>query len=113
MTANRLPNPENTIIEDAKLAGYCLNPNHVDGKHKARVFASALDLTLENSDELKQALLFAVKSDEAVPDKANAYGQKYIIDFSYTRGDKTATIHSVWMVDNNENIPRLVTCYIL
>ncbi|WP_347179581.1 DUF6883 domain-containing protein [Roseofilum halophilum] len=27
--------------------------------------------------------------------------------------NKTATIHSVWIVDNNENIPRLVTCYIL
>jgi len=109
----RLPNPKDTIIDHEKLSGYCLNPHHVDGKHKARVFKSALDLTLVNADELKNALLLAVETYDAIPSKRNSYGQKYIIDFPYTRANKTATIHSVWMVDNEQNIPRLVTCYIL
>ncbi|MEM9539069.1 MAG: DUF6883 domain-containing protein [Cyanobacteria bacterium P01_E01_bin.42] len=30
-----------------------------------------------------------------------------------TRETKTATIRSVWIVRNDENFPRLVSCYIL
>ena len=109
----KLPNPERAIIDDEKIAGYCLNPNHTDGKDKARVFKSALGLTINDANELKNTLLLAVKTYDAIPDKKNAYGQKYLIDFPLTRGNKTAIIHSVWIVDNNQEIPRLVTCYIL
>ena len=109
----KLPNPDKAIIDDGKLAGYCLNPKHTDGQDKARVFKSALGLTINDADELKKALLFAVKTYHAIPDKKNAYGQKYIIDFPLTRGNQTATIHSVWMVDNQQEVPRLITCYIL
>ncbi|MEH1788358.1 MAG: DUF6883 domain-containing protein [Nostoc sp.] len=38
----KLPNPECAIVEIDKIAGYCLNPEHPEGKHKARVFKSAL-----------------------------------------------------------------------
>lgn len=109
----KLPNPEKTFIDNNKLAGYSLNVNHDEGKHKARVFKSALNLTIDNIEELKQALLEAVKTYEAIPDKANSYGQKYIIDFPLTRDNKTAIVHSVWIVRNDENFPRLVTCYLL
>lgn len=109
----KLPNPEIAIIDDGKLVAYSLNPNHDEGKHKARVFKSALGITLENLEELKSTLLEAVKNYEAVPAKAIAYGQKYIIDLSMIRDNRTATIRSVWIVRNNENFPRLVTCYIL
>lgn len=30
-----------------------------------------------------------------------------------TNKDKTATVHSIWIVRDNENFPRLVTCYII
>ncbi|MFM6193852.1 MAG: DUF6883 domain-containing protein [Planktothrix sp.] len=40
----KLPNPENTIVDDQKLTGYCLNITHGEGQHKARIFKSALDL---------------------------------------------------------------------
>lgn len=58
-------------------------------------------------------VLFAVQTYDAIPDKKNAYGQKYVIDFPLTRKNKTATIHSVWIVDNQQQIPRLITCYVL
>jgi len=109
----KLPNSDKAIIEDEKLVGYCLNPNHTDGQNKARVFKSALGLTIDDANELKNALFFAVQTYDAIPDQKNAYGQKYMIDFSLTRGSQTATIHSVWIVDNQQEIPRLITCYIL
>ena len=40
-----LPNPDRAVVDLAKLRDYCLNPQHEEGKHKARVFASALGLT--------------------------------------------------------------------
>ncbi len=108
----KLPNPDNAHIDDVKLTAYSLNFNHDEGKHKARVFQSALGLTLDNLEELKIALLEAVKSHEATPTQQNAYGQKYSIDFPMTRNGKTAIIRSVWIVRNTEDFPRLVTCYI-
>ena len=106
----KLPNPENAIVDNQKLTGYCLNLNHADGRHKARVFKSALNLDINDVDELKTALIEAVKNNDAVPENRNQYGHKYIIDFPMTRGDRTAIIHSVWIVKNQENFPRLVTC---
>jgi hypothetical protein len=109
----RLPNPELAIIDDRKLAEYSLNPEHAEGQHKARVFKSALNMDASHLEELKLALLSAVANYDAVPAAKNAYGQKYIVDFPLTHEDKTATIHSVWIVRNDENSPRLVTCYVL
>ena len=109
----KLPNPDQAIIDRRKLTDYCLNPNHPDGRHKARVFESALDLNLNNVEVLEAALLKSVKQYNAVKDKQNRYRQKYIIDFSLVHNGKKATIHSVWIVKKNENFPRLVTCYVL
>jgi hypothetical protein len=109
----RLPNPENTVLDMRKLAAYCLDPDYSEGKHKARVFHAALELTLETADELRQALLLAVQTNDATPIKRNPYGQKYQLDFSLTRLNKTATIRSVWIVRDAEDFPRLVTCYVL
>jgi hypothetical protein len=109
----KLPNPELTIIDLKKLSDYCLNPEHPDGQHKARVFKAALGISLENVEELRLALLEAIRVNEAVIDKSNQYGQKYVIDFTMARAKQQATIHSVWIVKYTEDFARLVTCYIL
>lgn len=109
----KLPNPEEAVVSEQKLSGYCLNPNHADGQHKARVFKSALNLDINCLEELKLALLDATKNYQAIADSQNQYGQKYVIDFPFSRSDKTATIRSVWIVKYNEKFPRLVTCYVL
>jgi hypothetical protein len=109
----KLPNPDFAIISDSKLAGYSLNLDHDEGKHKARVFKAALNMDVSHLEELKQALRSALETYDAVPAARNAYGQKYMIDFLLTREEKTAIIHSVWIVKDNEEFPRLITCYIL
>jgi hypothetical protein len=109
----KLPNPQNALIDSNKLVGYALNFNHADGQHKALVFKSALNITIDNLGVLNAALLNALQTYEAIPDKSNQYGQKYIIDFPMTHQNKTATIHSVWIVRDDEDFPHLVTCYVL
>jgi hypothetical protein len=108
----RLPNLEKAIIPEAKLSGYCLNLEHKDGKHKARVFRAALGLTAENSDELRQALLYALINYDAKFQKTTANGDLYIIRFPMTRNNQTENIKSVWIIRNDEDFPRLITCYI-
>jgi hypothetical protein len=41
-----LPNAELAIIDEDKLAGYSLNSEHTEGKHKARVFKSVLNMAV-------------------------------------------------------------------
>jgi hypothetical protein len=109
----RLPRTEEAIIDIHKLIDYCLNLDHPEGRHKARVFKAALDLEVDEVDELEIALLEAVQSQQAIPTKRNPYGQKYLIDFMMSHGDKRAWVRSVWIVRDDEGLPRLVTCYVL
>lgn len=109
----KLPNPERAIIDRQKLLTYCLNPEHPDGQHKARVFKSALGISLDEVEELQLALLHAIQVYEAIPTKRNQYGQKYVVDFTFKRLGKQAVVRSAWIVWGTENFPRLVTCYVL
>ena len=51
----RLPGGDAAIVDLDKLTGYCLNPDHPRGKHKARVFAATLGLTSEHAVILRTA----------------------------------------------------------
>ena len=46
----RLPNSDKAVVEIGKPLDYSLNPHHAVGKHKARVFRSALGITMEDAD---------------------------------------------------------------
>ena len=109
----KLPNPEKAIIDEEKLSGYCLNPRHSDGQHKARVFQSALGMGIDDADELRTALMQAIQITDVVLDKPSPYGQKYKVDFIIVRKEKQAMVRSVWLVRDDEDFPRLVTCFVL
>lgn len=72
-----LPNADKAVVEISKLRDYCLNPNHEIGKHKARVFAATLNLGIWDVEILKAALIDAVKTNDAVSETLNNYGQRY------------------------------------
>jgi hypothetical protein len=44
----RIPNGHRANL-GTKLEDYVLNPAHIEGRHKARVFGSALGITVANS----------------------------------------------------------------
>jgi hypothetical protein len=109
----KLPNSENAVVEVRKLHDYCLSPEHPRGRHKARVFASALGLTVEDSDELRRALLSAAVLGEAVPAEEDEYGQRYMLDFQMSTGIGSATVRSGWIVRSGEDFPRFTSCWVL
>jgi hypothetical protein len=100
-------------VEVVKVHDYCLNPNHPRGRHKARVFAAVLGLTAADTDLVRQALLEAVVREEASLGTADAYGQRYVVDFTMQGPSGTGVVRSSWIVRTGEDFPRLTSCYVL
>ncbi|WP_394355497.1 DUF6883 domain-containing protein [Spirosoma validum] len=108
-----LPFAERAQADDSKFLGYCLNTDHPYGKHKARVFRSALGLTSVNWQILRDAVLSAVLVNSASHEGRNSYGELYVVDFSMVYEDKSAIIRTSWIIHDEENFPRLTSCYVL
>jgi hypothetical protein len=49
----RIPHAENATVDIRKLRDYCLNLEHPEGKHKARLFAAALGMTEADVEPLR------------------------------------------------------------
>lgn len=71
----RLPNAANAVLDIEKLRDYCLNPNHPEGKHKARVFAEKLGITQKDAESLRQAIMEGVLVAEAVEQVPSLFGE--------------------------------------
>lgn len=106
-----VPNAECAVVDIRKLRDYCLNSAHDEGKHKARLFAAALGMTRDDAEDLRDALLQAVKIHEAKLGRRDAYGQRYIVDFALERRGKRAMIRSGWIIEHGADMPRLTSCY--
>ncbi len=107
----RVPFCENAVADIRKLTDYVLNPFHKHGKHKARMFKAALDLTAKDAEPLRLALLEAVKTNDAVLGKTDEYGQRYTVDFYYEWKGKSAVLRSGWIIEFESETPRLTTCF--
>ena len=110
----KLPNGDRADIDvKNKLEGYCLNPDHEEGTHKARVFQSQLGLNRHNVGLLVEALKQAARSGDAIESRRDEYGRRYRIDFEFKGPNgNMATIHSIWIVEIGKNDPRFITCYV-
>lgn len=111
MTELLIPNAENAVVDIRKLRDYCLNPEHDEGKHKARLFSSILGMTADDAEDLRAILLEVVKTHEAKLGRRDEFGQRYILDFTIEKQDKKVTIRSGWMIEEGSNVPKLTTCY--
>ena len=109
----KLPNAERAFIDIAKLRDYSLSPLHKEGRHKARVFASALDLSMSDAEWLGARLKEAARQQDCQLGKETPYGQRYLLDFGLRHGRKAARLRCVWNVRPGEDFPRLVTCYVV
>lgn len=109
----KLPNADQAVVDIAKLRDYCLNPLHPEGKHKARVFRSALGFNLDDAERLRGMVLTAIIDNEAVEESVTAFGQRFTLDFEITEPAGSARIRTAWIIRFEEEVPRLTTCYVL
>jgi hypothetical protein len=80
-----LPNATKAIVTLEKLRDYSLDPNHEKGKHKARVFASALGFTQQDARRLREMILQAILINEVAEGKSDVHGARYTVDFKTQR----------------------------
>lgn len=100
----KLPNRDLAVVDLSKLIDYCLNPEHEEGKHKARVF-KAIGVGQEDATWLREKLLAAAASQEAIQIAETRFGTLYVLDFGLKKDRQGAMIRSGWIVRHGEDFP--------
>jgi hypothetical protein len=109
----KLPNADQAVVDLDKLRGYCLNPAHPRGRHKARVFAAALGITAREAAWLRMAFLRAARQRHAVAGRADAHGRRYHLDLEVFGPKGAAPVRTTWIIRAGETAPRLTSCFVL
>ena len=110
----KLPGGAGAVVDIEKLRDYCLSALHPEGRHKARVFLSALGMTAADAESLRNMLLSAARQSEtAVISGTDEYGSRYVLDSEIVWGSRRALIRSAWIIKSEEDFPRLTSCYVL
>jgi hypothetical protein len=107
----KLPNGDAAFIPMEKLTSYCLNPNHPSGKHKARVFASALGITLENPNDLRELIKKAAIEGNIVQQNTTEFGELYKVDWVIADQD-SIILRTLWELTLDSQAPRLISAFI-
>jgi uncharacterized protein DUF6883 len=107
-----LPAGEQAVVEDVKLLDYVLNPEHPVGRHHAGLFERLLGITRVNYDVLKEQLLQAAMSVEVEPGRPSPFGDKFEMRFLVRGPLGTRRVLAVWLREEGQTSPRLITCYV-
>jgi hypothetical protein len=107
-----LPNFEDATVDIRKLTEYALDPESPRGRHKARVFRSALGYTMDNAEELRSAILGCLPISEAILGETDFYGERYTVDCRIKTETGEATVRTGWIIRQRESFPRLTTCFV-
>ena len=108
----RLPNADRAVIDMRKLTDYVLNTEHRKGGDKAYMFEKVLGITTSNAEFLRDMLLNAVITYDAIIGICDEYGQRYTVYFPLRTDKGEATIRSGWIIRPDEDFPRLATCFV-
>jgi hypothetical protein len=107
----KLPNGDRVIIPIEKLLGYCLNPEHTRGKHKARVFKAVLGITADNVEELEALVRQAALEGEIIQERETDFGREIKLDWTIT-GTDSVELRTIWIVPRQSGEPQLVSAFI-
>jgi len=106
-----LPNVQNIIIEETKVAEYLLNPAHPDNGGKAAFFLG-WGFTAAEWMSFARAVREMISRSEVADRVQSAWGEKYVVDGTLDAPKGTTpTVRTVWIVDGLPARPRLVTAY--
>lgn len=109
----KLPNAERAVVDLRKLSNYYFNAEHPRGRHKARVFKSALGWTADQAEDVRRRILEAALHEDAGFLGADDYGQRYALDFAVQGVEGIVTVRSLWIIRHGEDFPRFTSCYVL
>lgn len=103
-----------SINTKRKLEGYSLNPDHPTGKHKARVFKSALGFTRTDAAELERQIREKVPYYEAIKGKRDKHGQRRTVRIPIKGNNgRTVLVETGWIVQPDKLEPTLTTAFVM
>jgi len=107
----RLPNAENSVIDEAKLSSYLLNPDHPHGSHKAR-FLSRFGFTSDDLQQASQAFLEHGRIHDVSSVVQTGFGPRFAVDGNLKTPDgRNPLVRTIWQMDIGEVAPRMITAY--
>ena len=107
----KLPHADRAEVDPGKLGRYLLSESHPVGKAKARFFRDA-GFDESTIDLLIQGLLQIARTQEVVGTSATVHGKKYILDGELeTPSGRRLRMRTIWIIDQGQERPRLVTVY--
>jgi hypothetical protein len=96
----------NIIIPDAKLTQYLLIFQEKDDKSK---FLARAGFTLENPEQLKQAILNLITRNEANLDRTSKYGTFYRVEGNLIGLTTTLLVVTVWLERTQDGNIQFIT----
>ncbi len=107
----KLPNAEQAEITDRKLLTYLLNHTHPQNKGKAAFYA-IVGYTNQNTELLRAALIKLILSSEVTKTIDTQFGKRYVVEgWLDCPTGKSYPLRTVWFIDTDATIPKLVTAY--
>ncbi len=108
----KLPNVGNAEVPKSKVVNYLLDLTSENGKTKARFFL-AFGFTIEAWEAMAEALkLHASTHEVARIEERLPFGVHYVIEGSLITPDgRNPDVRVVWIIDDGDDTPRLVSAY--
>ena len=106
-----LPGIERAVIPRRKVVDYLLSPTHPEGRGKAAFFRH-FGFRPEAWDVLAGALRRHAAEHEVAREEPSPFGTRYVVEgIMETPSGRTPRVRSVWFIDEEDGVPRLVTAY--
>jgi hypothetical protein len=103
------PSFERVEIDERKISQYAMNPQHEDGRHKARVIASATGLTQGDSGQIAAQIRAGAQDARPIAGKRDEQGQRWHTDIPLTGPNGTLMVRTAWIMDPGSDRPRMTT----
>ena len=106
-----LPNAAIALVEDVKIRDYLLNPGNPQNQGKAGQFGR-FGFTRMGWAVLAGALGRHPVQNQVVKITRSQHGAKYVVECTLMTPDgRNPCLRSVWIIENGQSRPRLVTAY--
>jgi hypothetical protein len=108
-----LPDADKAVIDPEKLRDYVLSPEHEHGRHKARVFASALGVDQGSWEYLREQIAARVAEAQVSEVRTGRYGLRYSVPMLIEGlNGQTHEVITGWILEEEGAPPRLTTAYV-
>jgi hypothetical protein len=105
----KIPNSDLAIIEPSKLTEYLLNIEHKRGGAKAKLLIQ-FGYSIDNWQQLEIDIRRFHLTEDVNLITETAYGNRYQISANLiTPIDRPLLVKTVWQIDINTDLPRLIT----